>query len=255
MGNSGWAASVVEDTYAKSWAHVGVDSVEDDSAWRVSQGTGRQVAVAANQAAFAAGILSEDLGTLTANLPTPTAGRWYLIVRHIDWQSKTVTVLAIAHTTTTTASVPAAPPSTYPVIDSTPGLRYDHVLAWAFVNNVNTTVSLWDLRKLPLVDRFTGLVRQERLGGAFAEAAGSFTTNALGATAVQTVNITYPAGRFTVPPVLMIEPGEGRITATIMANTTTSAVVNLGNFTPAASATPRTGFWYAVQMRSASAGG
>lgn len=97
------------------------------------------------------------------------------------------------------------------------------------------------------------LTRLGRLGRR--EAAGSFTTSTLGSTATQTVTITYPAGRFSVAPALFVEPGEGRVTVTIVSNSATGATVILGNFTSAAVAAARTGYWRAVQMTETTAAG
>lgn len=165
MGNAGWAGTVTEDDYARSWGLGGVgDVVQDDAAWKVVAGTGRQVAVNTTGFAFARGVISDGLGTLTVNLPTPTNGQFYLIVRRINWAAKTVTVVAVAHSTTTT-STPATPPSTFPIINGTAGDLYDHILGWAWVNSVNTTVKVWDLRLQRLTDRFTGMIDPRRLPG------------------------------------------------------------------------------------------
>lgn len=256
MTNSGFDGTVNESQYARMWELGGVDAVEDSTAWQVVQGTGRQVSVDGNKSAFAKGIISYSAGTLTASLTTPTNGQWFLIVRRIDWSNNSVSLAAIPHSTTTTTT-PGAAPTTYPAYNDDPGALYDHFLAWAWVNSVNTTVTIFDLRKLPLVERESGRLIQSRLpgGSPFATAVGSFTTNALASTATQTVSITYPAGRFTAAPGLFIETGDGRATTTIIANTATGATITLGNFTSGAMPQARVGAWFAVQMSAGSVSG
>lgn len=156
MTNSGWAGTVTELDYAQAAALTTYDTVADSAAWAVTPGTGRAVNVAANGQAFAKGVLSKDLGTLSAALATPTNGVFYLIVRRINWETKSVSVVAIPHTTTTTTT-PTAAPSTLPAVQSAPGVSYDHVLAWAWVNSVTTAVTVFDLRKLPLDSRLAAV--------------------------------------------------------------------------------------------------
>src|SRR5690606_5695582 len=43
------------------------------------------------------------------------------------------------------------------VINNQPGVIYDQVLAWAWVNSVNTTVTIFDLRAFPVDGRFRDL--------------------------------------------------------------------------------------------------
>lgn len=154
LANSGFDGTVNEAEYANAWGLGGTDSVESLAAWAVTQGTGRQVSVAAAAGrAFAKGVLSKDgSSAITKNLSTPAAGQWFLITRRIDWATNTITIEALAHSTTTTA-IPTAPPTGLPTMEVTPGTKWDQKLAWAWVRNTDTTMVLFDLRSLPLSER------------------------------------------------------------------------------------------------------
>jgi hypothetical protein len=152
LTNNGFDGTVTEAAWAQMSALTDVDAVESSAAWAVTQGTGRQVSTAAHSGfAFAKGVLSKDTAAILTALATPVNGQWFLIVRHIDWATNGVTVTAVAHTTTTT-TVPTTPPTSYPVLDATPGVLYDQPLAWAWVRSTDTTVTLFDLRLLPSTD-------------------------------------------------------------------------------------------------------
>jgi hypothetical protein len=168
MPDIGFDGTANEADFAWMWRLGPGDAVADDAAWKVTAGSGRSVNVAAAGYAFAAGVLSYSKGTLNVSLsPTPTNGQWFLIARRINWSANTVTAVALAHTTTSSATtVPTVVPTTIPATaQSTPGGTYDHALAWAWINSANTTVTIFDLRALPLVDRVTQRVAPERLPG------------------------------------------------------------------------------------------
>ena len=153
LTNSGFDGTVTEASWANMSALSGVDAVESSAAWAITQGTGRQVSAAAHSGyAFARGLLSKDTAAILTSLSTPTNGQWFLIVRHIVWSTNTVTVAAVAHTTTTT-TIPTVAPSTYPTIDNNPGVLYDQKLGWAWVRSTDTTVTLFDLRTLSAESR------------------------------------------------------------------------------------------------------
>lgn len=286
LTNSGFDGTVTEAAWANMSAMTDVDVVESGAAWAVTQGTGRQVSTAAHSGyAFAKGVLSKDTAAILTALATPVDGQWFLICRHIDWSTNGVTVIAVAHSTTTT-TVPTVAPTTYPTIDNNPGVLYDQKLGWAWVNSVDTTVTLFDLRRLPPsvtdLQSFgwvnaaartaqTGMRAgdtgyqadtdtQYRWSGAawklvsvpFAMAAGIAQPVS---TTADTV-VTFPAGRFTVPPVVVLGPawvsasgalGGGAVVAyntsatqfSVRALGVTGVIVN----------------WVAVQMTSTTAGG
>lgn len=143
----GWAGTVNEAQFAELMALAPGDSVRALSEWQVSQGVGRQVSVSAGKA-FAKGLLSTSTAAELVTLPTPTNGQWFAIVRRLNWVGKTTAVVEVPHSTTTTA-IPTAPPATFPALNTTPGVSYDHVLAWAWVRASDTTMVLFDLRRLP----------------------------------------------------------------------------------------------------------
>ena len=157
LTNSGFDGTVTEAAWAQMSALTDVDSVESSAAWAITQGTGRQVSTAAHSGyAFAKGVLSKDTGPILTSLSTPVNGQWFLLARHMDWSTNAVTVVALAHTTTTT-TVPTAPPGTYPTMDNSPGVLYDQKLGWAWVRSTDTTVTLFDLRKLSAESRVVAL--------------------------------------------------------------------------------------------------
>lgn len=152
MANAGFDGTVTEADYAYMWAVGGQDGVESAAAWKVTQGTGRQISCAAQSGrAFAKGVVSKDTAANLVSLSTPTNGGWYLICRHIDWTANTVTVIALTGPTTTTTA-PTAPPADYSGVtgmSAAPGATYDHPLAWAWVRSSDTTMVLFDLRRVP----------------------------------------------------------------------------------------------------------
>lgn len=94
--------------------------------------------------------------------------------------------------------------------------------------------------------------------GPFAQAAGSVTgLAAIAAGAGTTTAITFPVGRFTVPPIVTVTVFTStRLTpAIVVVPTTTGCSVRLENWT-AAQASGVIGFaWHAVQMTSGAAEG
>jgi hypothetical protein len=152
MANAGFDGTVTEADYAYMWAVGGQDGVESAAAWKVTQGTGRQISCAAQSGrAFAKGVVSKDTAANLVSLSTPTNGGWYLICRHIDWTANTVTVIALTGPTTTT-TLPTVPPVDYSSVTgmaSSPGATYDHPLAWAWVRSSDTTMVIFDLRRVP----------------------------------------------------------------------------------------------------------
>lgn len=148
MTDYGGDGTLAELEWAQIAAAQSYDCVSESGAWAVTQGTGRQVSTAGGTGyAYAKGVLSKSAGTILTSLSTPTNGQWFLIVRRITWTGTgtTTTVAAIAHSTTST-TLPTAPPSTYPTFNASPGADYDHKLAWAWVRSSDTTMVLFDLR-------------------------------------------------------------------------------------------------------------
>jgi hypothetical protein len=145
--NSGFDGTVTESSFSQMMRGAGMrDSVATSAAWLVTQGTGRQVSVAAG-VAYATGVVSVSDAAQLASLSTPVNGQWHLVVRRVNWTSNTVTVATIPHTITTT-TIPTVPPTTYPTFNDSEGVLLDQWLAWAWVRSTDTTVTLFDLRTL-----------------------------------------------------------------------------------------------------------
>jgi len=155
--NSGFDGTVTERDFSRIMRGAGVrDAVETAAAWNVTQGTGRQVSVAPG-VAYAAGVVSDSGVAILAALPTPVNGQWHLVVRRINWASNTVTVATIPHTTTTT-TIPTAPPAGFPVFNDNTGVLVDQHLAWAWVRSTDTAVAVFDLRNVQGVQRTSVVV-------------------------------------------------------------------------------------------------
>lgn len=148
--NKGFDGTVTEADFAMMMFIGAAEGVESAAAWKVTQGTGRQVSCAADDGwAFAAGVVSkDDSGPLTKSLSTPIDGQWFLVVRRINWATNTVTLEAVAGAPTSTTT-PTAPPSAYPSINRDPGVLFDQPLAWAWVRSSDTSMVLFDLRLRP----------------------------------------------------------------------------------------------------------
>lgn len=80
------------------------------------------------------------------------------------------------------------------------------------------------------------------------QARGKFTTPQLGANSTRTVNITFPADTFTVPPVVMVSSSASRVTVSVGGITTTGAVLGLANWTPGIAGGPFEMSWLAVEV-------
>lgn len=110
-------------------------------------GGARAVSVSAGEA-FCAGVRVVNDSAATVTLGTPSAGQWFLIALRRDWTGNAGTFVAIGADTTTTA-VPTAPPSSIPSgMNTNAGVLQDQPLAWAWVNNTSTTVTLFDCRQV-----------------------------------------------------------------------------------------------------------
>jgi hypothetical protein len=156
LTNSGFDGTVTEAAWANMSALTDMDAVESSAAWAITQGTGRQVSTAAHSGyAFARGVLSKDTSAILTGLGTPVDGQWFLICRHINWSTNAVTVVAVAHSTTST-TIPTVAPATFPTIDNNPGVLYDQKLGWAWVRSTDTTVTLFDLRTFSAEARALG---------------------------------------------------------------------------------------------------
>lgn len=162
LSNAGFDGTVTELPFAYMWGvGAGDDAVESSAAWAVTQGTGRQVSVAAQSGyAFGHGVLSKETSAaILQALSTPAAGGWFLICRHIDWTTNTVSIVALTGPTSST-TIPTVAPANYSGVSgmsTSPGVTYDQPLAWAWVRSTDTTMALFDLRKLPLASRIAAI--------------------------------------------------------------------------------------------------
>jgi microcystin-dependent protein len=108
----------------------------------------RSVSVSAGTL-YGDGIVSVNSAAKTVAMTTPVNGQWYLIALRRTWATNSVELVAIAGATTTTAT-PATVPTSYPTINSTPGVLTDQPISWAWCNSANLTVIVSDLRKTPM---------------------------------------------------------------------------------------------------------
>lgn len=87
-------------------------------------------------------------------------------------------------------------------------------------------------------------------------AAGTTTTSAaIAANGNLAVNITFPAGRFTQPPILTGNCGNARGTIGFDSITTSGAVMSVSNWSDGSMASGQSLYWHAVQMTPDSAAG
>ena len=93
-----------------------------------------------------------------------------------------------------------------------------------------------------------------KLPYATAAGTGDSTTTALAADATSTINITYPASRFSVAPIVQAWTTSNRYVVSIGTNTAGSAIATIRNVS-AASGSDSTLYWTAVQMTSGTAAG
>lgn len=148
-----------------AWTNWGFDGTINESQWSqmagllgndyVAAGNGDCVVTAvggARSVSVAAGTLYGD-GVVSVNsapevvaMTTPVNGQWYVIALRRTWATNTVALVAIAGATTST-SVPTAPPTSFPTLNTQPGVLTDQPIAWAWCNSANTTVVVYDIRK------------------------------------------------------------------------------------------------------------
>lgn len=94
----------------------------------------------------------------------------------------------------------------------------------------------------------------DKLPYAYAAGTGATTTGSLAADATTTINITYPASRFNVAPIVQAWTSNNRYVVSVGTNTAGSAIATVRNVS-AATGTDATLFWTAVQMTAGTAAG
>lgn len=93
-------------------------------------------------------------------------------------------------------------------------------------------------------------------GFAFAMATGSYTVTSLAANGGNsTGNITFPAGRFSVPPLVFVQPASPRYGTSIINSTVSGCQIFTQNFSPAAPGGVAPQSWLAIQMLPGTAAG
>lgn len=151
-----------------AWTNWGFDGTINEAQWSqmagllgngyVAAGNGdclvtavggaRSVSVAAGTL-YGDGVVSVNSAAETVAMTTPVNGQWYLICLKREWATNTATLRAVAGATTTTTT-PTVAPSSFPTINTSPGVLTDQPIAWAWCNSANTTVVVFDLRLLPM---------------------------------------------------------------------------------------------------------
>lgn len=156
----GFAGAVNEAAWSKLSAFLGsnpcVGTVADLALSAV--GGVRRVLVAAGSA-YQDGILTTlSVGeSPPVDIVAPAAGQWHLVVLRRVWATKTTSLVYLAHTTTTNV-LPSVVPTTYPAgLLVNPGTSSDQVLGWAWANVTNTTLALYDLRRISDAGRIVAL--------------------------------------------------------------------------------------------------
>ena len=151
-----------------AWTNVGYDGTINEAQWAslsgllgngyVAAGNGdcvvtavpgaRSVSVAAGTL-YGDGVSSTNSGPETVAMTTPTNGQWFIIALRRTWATNTAALVAIAGATTTT-SLPTAPPTSFPTLNTNQGVLTDQPIAWAWCNSANTDVVVVDLRQFPV---------------------------------------------------------------------------------------------------------
>lgn len=108
----------------------------------------RSVSVAAGSL-YGDGVVTVLDAAETVAMTTPVNGQWYVIALRRTWATNTTALVAIAGATTTTTT-PTAAPSSFPTLNSQPGVLTDQPIAWAWCNSANTTVVVFDIRLQPV---------------------------------------------------------------------------------------------------------
>lgn len=126
----------------------------------------RRLTIAAGTA-FGSGVTTVLSTSETVDLPTPTAGQWFLIALRRVWSLGATSLVVVPGTTT------AADPSTfdYPLSfpaarKATPGVEDDQPLYWVHANNLDATLLLVDIRKpARFSDRFGSAAERDAFFG------------------------------------------------------------------------------------------
>jgi len=103
--------------------------------------------------------------------------------------------------------------------------------------------------------RWNGSAWGMPIGVPFATAAGTGTWPTVGSGAsTGNITVTFPTGRFTVAPIVVVSPDNSRLTGAAGLITTTNFGANFGNYSGLTAGTGSFS-WYAVQMTPTTAAG
>jgi hypothetical protein len=146
--NVGFDGSINEAQWSQMAGLLGNDYVAAASGDCIVTAVGgaRSVSVAAGSL-YGDGVVSTNSGAETVAMTTPVNGQWYVIALRRTWATNTSALVAIAGATTTTTT-PTAPPTSFPTLNTNQGVLTDQPIAWAWCNSANTTVVVYDIRKL-----------------------------------------------------------------------------------------------------------
>ncbi|WP_104127999.1 hypothetical protein [Cryobacterium sp. Y57] len=145
---SGFDGTMNEAQFAKLMNLAGVRSAVSSTAdFAATQVTGiRSVSISAGDA-YVPGVVATSTAAEVVAFSAPAAGQWHLIVLRRTWATNVCELVAVTGGATS-STTPSKPPTTYPAINSTPGVIDDQPLWWAWVNVTNTNVALYDLREM-----------------------------------------------------------------------------------------------------------
>lgn len=151
---------------------------------------------------------------------------------------------------TSMANAPSAFPSDWYYVEVQSHDATNWVVQTAYGFGGTYTDTIWRRRR----QGSTSWTTWKQVFDGSAEAAGGFSIPALGPGASAAITLTFPVGRFSVNPVLFLQPNDARITTGINSRTPESASIVCFNDTSATAAATG-GLWLAKQMTASSAGG
>ena len=102
----------------------------------------------------------------------------------------------------------------------------------------------------------TSAANRAAVWGAYAMAAGIETQSAsIAVNANRNINVTFPAGRFGVPPTVTANCENARVTIGVSSITTTGCVISMSNWSAGTMSGGYKVYWQAVQMKATDAEG